>query len=265
MGLVCIFCRLNRTAADRNHRIGSYCFQTASFYAADKHRTGYRHLRFFTGNGYPRCIDSDTFSSFPVYISNLQSSINYRFTVFPLECNTRCSISFRHHIRYFHISFNIQVGIPLKEDTIGSARIRICRLNQQLVIHSAVDIDILVVSNINGRGNFSRAVRLQIQVVPVQIHNHRILFRSTIFTVQRAYILPIYRIRLCPHYPDTSVRFRFSCYTYIFRCSNRPCLFLILNRCIEILSLTVGFLESHILYTFRQAGSSQSFCDFHFP
>ena len=264
MGLVCIFCRLNRTAADRNHRIGSYCFQTASFYTADKHRTGYCHFRVFTGNSYPRCIDSDTFSSFPVYISNLQSSINYRFTVFPLECNTRCSISFRHHIRYFHISFNIQVGIPLKEDTIGSARIRICRLNQQLVIHSAVDIDILVVSNINGRGNFSRAVRLQIQVVPVQIHNHRILFRSTIFTVQRAYILPIYRIWLCPHYPDTSIRFRFSRYIYIFRCGNRSCFFLIFCGRIQVLALTVSVFIGNIFNSLTGRPGGQSFRNFHF-
>ena len=263
MRLVCIFCRLNRTAADRNRRIGSHCFQAASFYTADRHRSGYCHLRFFTGNSYPRCIDSGAASSFPVYISNLQGSINYRFTIFPLERNTRCSISFSHYIRYFHISFNIQMGIPLKEDTIRATRIRICRLNQQLVIHSAVDMDVLVVSNINGSSNFSRTVRLQIQVVPVQIHNHGILFRSAIFTVQRAYILPTNCIRLRPHYPDTPVRVRFSRYIYIFRCGNRPNNF-ICRRCIKILPLTIFFFESHIFHTFGQAGSRQSFRNFHF-
>ena len=262
MRLVCIFCRLNRTAADRNRRIGSHCFQAASFYTADRHRSGYCHFRFFTGNSYPRCIDSGAASSFPVYISNLQGSINYRFTIFPLERNTRCSISFSHYIRYFHISFNIQMGIPLKEDTIRATRIRICRLNQQLVIHSAVDMDVLVVSNINGSSNFSRTVRLQIQVVPVQIHNHGILFRSAIFTVQRAYILPTNCIRLRPHYPDTPVRFRFSRYIYIFRCGNRPNNF-ICRRCIEIPALAVIILKGNISCFENRFRTGQPFRNFY--
>ena len=44
------------------------------------------------------------------------------------------------------------------------------------------------------------------------------------------------------------------------------CLFFrnIRSRCIEVLPLTIGFLERHILYAFGQAGSRQSFGDFHF-
>ncbi len=80
------------------------------------------------------------------------------------------------HLGNLHRSRYIQMGIPLKENAVGSTGICIGGSDADFLSRIIFYSNIIIISHINGIGNLIAAFCRYIQIESIHIHNHRIIF-----------------------------------------------------------------------------------------